>query len=66
MEWLIDEGVPLDHEMQSGQTALDVAQGANLGFIFQIQPEIAAVLREAMVARGLPIPSADDRAADSR
>jgi ankyrin repeat protein len=66
VEWLIDEGVPLDHEMQSGQTALDVAQGANLGFIFQIQPEIAAVLREAMVARGLPIPSADDRAADSR
>ena len=66
VQWLIDEGVPLDHAMQSGQTALDVAQGANLGFIFQIQPEVAAILREAMVAQGLPIPEAGDRAANSR
>lgn len=66
VEWLIAEGVPLDHAMQSGQTALDVARGANLGFIFQIQPKIAEIVREAMVAKGLPVPEPGDPAAAAR
>ena len=66
VEWLIAEGVPLDHAMQSGQTALDVAQGANLGFIFQIRPELAELLRRAMGAQGLPVPESADGAAAAR
>ena len=57
VKWLIDEGVPLDHAMRSGHTALDVAEGSNLGFVAQIQTEVAEVLRAAMREQGLPVPA---------
>ena len=56
VRWLIEQGVPLDHEMNSGHTALNVAEGSNLGFIAQIQPEVAEILRAALEEQGLPVP----------
>ena len=61
VRWLIDQGVPLDHQMASGETALDLAEGSGLGITYHVQPELAAVIREAMVAQGLAVPDRHDR-----
>ena len=53
VRWLIAEGAPLDHTMTCGTTALDVAEGSSLGINYNVQPELAAIIREAMVAQGL-------------
>ena len=52
--------------MQAGHTALDVAEGAGLGFVFQVKPEVAEILREELVAQGLPVPAPKDRVANGR
>ena len=61
VRWLIDQGVPLDHQMASGETALDLAEGSGLGITYHVQPELAAVIREAMVTQGLEVPDRHDR-----
>ena len=55
VKWLIDEGVPLDHRMRSGETALDLAEGSDLGITYHVQPALAAVIRDAMIAQGLDV-----------
>ena len=59
--WLIEQDLPLDHKMASGETALDLAEGPGLGITYHVQPELAAVIREAMVAWGLDVPDRHDR-----
>lgn len=56
VRWLIDEGVPLDYRMRSGETALDLAEGSNLGITYHVQPHLAEIIREAMLARGIEVP----------
>ena len=55
VRWLIDEGVPLDHRMKSGETALDLAEGSDLGITYHVQPRLAAIIRDAMIAQGLDV-----------
>jgi ankyrin repeat protein len=55
VEYLIAQGVPLAHRNKTGQTALDLANGSNLGITFHVYPELADVIRKAMIAQGLPI-----------
>ena len=61
VRWLIDEGVPLDHQMKSGETALDLAEGSGLGITYHVQPELAAIIRDAMVAQGLEVHDRHER-----
>jgi len=61
VRWLIEEGVPLDHQMASGETALDLAQGSRLGIGYHVQPELAGIIREAMIARGLEVHGPSER-----
>jgi hypothetical protein len=56
VKWLIEQGVPLDRPNKSGETALDLAKGSSLGITYHVQPELAEIIRQAMVAQGLPIP----------
>ena len=62
VEWLIDAGVPLDQRLQSGETALDMAEGTGLGLSPSVRPDLAAILRAAMTARGLPVATGNDAA----
>jgi ankyrin repeat protein len=55
VEYLIAQGVPLDHRNKSKETALDVANGSSLGITFHVYPELADIIRKAMIAQGLPI-----------
>ena len=55
VRWLVDEGVPLDHRMKSGETALDLAKGSGLGITYHVQPELAAIIRDSMIANGLEV-----------
>jgi len=59
--WLIEEGVPLDHKMKSDETALDLAEGSSLGITYHVQPELAQIIREAMIEQGLSAPNASER-----
>ena len=52
VKWLIAQGVRLDHKMMCGTTALDVAEGSSLGINYNVQPKLAAIIREAIVAEG--------------
>ena len=52
VKWLIAQGVRLDYTMTCGTTALDVAEGSSLGINYNVQPELAAIIREAMLAQG--------------
>jgi ankyrin repeat protein len=63
VEYLIEQGVPLAHRNKSKDTALDVANGSMLGITFHVYPEIADVIRKAMVAQGIPIQAATSAAA---
>ena len=38
--------------MICGTTALDVAEGSSLGINYNVQPELAAIIREAMLTEG--------------
>ncbi len=66
VEWLIDAGVPLDQRLQTGETAMDLAEGTNLGLSPSVQPELAAILRAAMTARGLPVATGYDAAREQQ
>lgn len=61
VRWLIEEGVPLDQQMASGETALDLAEGSRLGIGYHVQPELAGIIREAMIARGLEVHDSSER-----
>jgi ankyrin repeat protein len=56
VKWLIDHGAPLDHKNKSGQTAFDTVYRFGLSTTRTIRDVIGEILREAMVARGLPVP----------
>ncbi len=62
LEWLIEQGLPLDHQNKSGSTALDLAMGSGLSITWHVYPEMADVIRTAMIAQGLPIPEPTDAA----
>ena len=66
VRWLIEQGVPLDHKMICGTTALDLAEGSNLGINLNVQPALAKIIREAMVAQELLVPDASERRHDRR
>ena len=66
VRWLIEQGVPLDHKMSCGTTALDLAEGSNLGINLNVQPALAKIIREAMVAQELLVPDASERRHDRR
>ena len=60
LEWLIEQGLPLDHKDKGGNTALDLARGSGLSITWHVYPEMADVIRTAMIAQGLPIPEPTD------
>ena len=60
LEWLIEQGLPLDHKDKGGHTPLDLARGSGLSITWHVYPEMADVLRTAMIAQGLPIPERSD------
>jgi uncharacterized protein len=53
VQWLIDQGVPLDRKNNMGQTPLDLARGSSLGVTYHVQPELAALIEKEMTKRGL-------------
>ena len=60
LEWLIEQGLPLDHKNKGGKTALDLARGSGLSITWHVYPEMADVIRTAMIAQGLPISEPTD------
>ena len=56
VKWLIAQGVQLDRKTVAGQTPLDMARGSTLGINLQVQPELAAIIEQAMREKELPIP----------
>jgi ankyrin repeat protein len=54
VQWLIDQGVPLDHKNKAGNTPLDLARGSSLGVTYHVQPELAERIEKEMTKRGLP------------
>ena len=56
-EYLIEKGARLDVKNVRGWTPLMMANGAQYTEFYKEQPEVAAVLRRALTARGLPIDS---------
>ena len=54
--WLIAQGVPLDRKTGTGKTPLDLARGTTLGINFNVFPDIAEIIEDAMRAEGLPVP----------
>ena len=60
LEWLIEQGLPLDHKNKGGNTPLDLARGSGLSITWHVYPEMADVIRTAMIAQGLPIPEPTD------
>jgi uncharacterized protein len=56
LEYLIAQGVPLDHKKRSGEMAVDLARGSELGVNYQVKGELAEILEKAMRAKGMPIP----------
>ena len=55
--WLIEHDAPLEHANDAGQTALAFVYQANpLTATKLIRRELADMIREAMTARGLPLP----------
>ena len=54
--WLIEQGVPLDHKTGTGKIPLDLARGTTLGINFNMFPEVAEILEQAMLVEGLPVP----------
>ena len=60
VKWLIEHDVPLDHVSMTAETALDLAEGSDLGITWHVQPELAALIREAMIEQGIPVPAAAD------
>ena len=61
VRWLIEQGVSLDHKMKSDETALDLAEGSSLGITYHVQPELAQIIREAMIEQGLSAPQSSER-----
>jgi hypothetical protein len=55
VEFLIEQEVPLDHKNKANETALDVANGSSLGITYHVYPELADIIRKAMVARGITV-----------
>ena len=55
-KWLIAQGVPLDSKTSTGKMPLDLARGTTLGINFNMFPEVAEIIEEAMLAEGLPVP----------
>jgi hypothetical protein len=58
VKWLIGQGVPLDKKNKSGQTALDTLYVIGLSTTRSTRDAMAELLRDAMVAKGLPVPAA--------
>jgi uncharacterized protein len=54
-EYLIDKGAKLDVKNVRDWTPLTMAKGAQYTEFYKEQPEVAAVLRKAMIARGISI-----------
>ena len=55
-KWLIAQDVPLDSKTSTGKMPLDLARGTTLGINFNMFPEVAEIIEEAMLAEGLPVP----------
>jgi ankyrin repeat protein len=58
VKWLISQGAPLDKKNKSGQTALDSLYVLGLSTTRSTRDAMAELLRDAMVAKGLPVPAA--------
>jgi ankyrin repeat protein len=56
VSWLIDRGVPLDHQAGDGNTALDLVAVDKLGVNHDLQRQLTDLLRQKMSERGLPLP----------
>jgi ankyrin repeat protein len=58
VKWLIAHGAPLDKKNKAGQTALDSLYGIGFNTTRATRDAMAEALRDAMVAKGLPVPAA--------
>jgi ankyrin repeat protein len=56
VKWLIEQNVPLDQKNKNGQTALDTVYVVALGTTRLTRDVMAGLLRDAMTAKGLPVP----------
>jgi ankyrin repeat protein len=56
VKWLIEHGVPLDQKNKSGQTALDSLYTVGLSTTRVTRDTLVGILRDAMMAKGLPVP----------
>jgi ankyrin repeat protein len=57
VQWLIEQGVPLDHKNKAGDTALDAARGHSSAGGYTVLPALAEIIERAMTTQGLPIPA---------
>jgi ankyrin repeat protein len=55
VKWLVDHGAPLNHRNAGGQTALDTVYRFGLSTTRTIRDGIGDILRDAMLAQGLPV-----------
>jgi ankyrin repeat protein len=55
VEWLVQQGVPLDAKTAKGMTAWDIADGSNITGVFHQWIETAALLRRMMEDRNIPV-----------
>jgi len=58
VKWLIEHIVPLDQKNNNGQTALDTVYVVGLSTTRLVREVLGGLLRDAMIAKGLPVPPA--------
>ena len=56
LEWLIEHDAPLEHKNAAGQTVLDSVYSFDLRTTRLTREVLGNTLRDAMIARGLPVP----------
>src|SRR5262249_9659110 len=65
VKWLVEHGAPLDLKNKGGQTALDTVYRFGLSTTRTVRDVIGEILRDAMVAKGLPVPQRQGTAASN-
>ncbi len=56
LKWLIEHDAPLEHKNAAGQTALDSVYSFGLRATRLTREVLGTIIREALIARGLPVP----------
>ena len=56
LKWLIEYDAPLEHKSAAGKTALDSVYMLSLSTSRLAREELGTIIREALIARGLPVP----------